>query len=97
MARWADYYCEDCDIVFTFEKAAIHHEFPIKPPCPKCKAKNTRRKWGSVHTQVKRGKAGNSKDGYTGEQSYDSYEKNAKNTLKKIKKYDKPNVVGKPK
>jgi len=65
-AMLADYVCEDCKIVWEYCKAEKHHIFPTHPPCPKCGNKNTRRKWGSFNYVVKKGRVGNSKDGYTG-------------------------------
>ena len=71
----ADFYCEDCDKVWEFCKAAKHHQFPIHPPCPTCGNKNTRRKWSTFDFKVKQGRTGNSKDGYTGRSGIDPKQK----------------------
>lgn len=75
------YNCLDCDKEWLYEKIRRHHDFPPKPACPICGGKNTHRRWGAPIINVKQGKVGNAKDGYTGK----NYVDKAQQTLKKVK------------
>jgi hypothetical protein len=95
MAIMSDqYFCEECQLEFTFTKAMPHHEFPTKPKCPECgSGEHTHRIWhgGKMTFNVRKGKVGNAANSYTNER--EAYNNKAQNTLKKLKNTKNP-IVG---